>query len=312
VRTSFIEQLFELAAKDPRIMLVVGDLGFGVVTRFMNELPQQFINAGVAEQNMTGIAAGLALSGRIVFTYSIANFPTVRCLEQLRNDVCYHKANVKVIAIGGGLSYGSLGVSHHATEDLAFARALPNLTVLAPNDASEAAAATRAIAKLDGPCYMRLDRSTERMDWSAAPPFQLGRARTVRDGTDLTIIAAGGLLRMAVEAADVMATKGLGTRVISMHTIKPLDEQAIRAAATETNAIFTLEEHSITGGLGSAVAEFLSESQSRGVPFLRLGLPPEFSSKIGDQAYLRAQYGLDVPTIVRRVTAMLPKHEHGR
>src|SRR5215472_10399304 len=144
MRDAFIEALFDLAAHDRRIMLLVGDLGFGVVTRFKTELPDQFVNVGVAEQNMAGLAAGLALSGRIVFTYSIANFPTIRCLEQIRNDICYHDCDVKIVAVGGGLAYGSLGMSHHATEDIAVMRALPNMTVLAPNDPLEAAAATRA------------------------------------------------------------------------------------------------------------------------------------------------------------------------
>ena len=147
MRTAFIETLFELAQTDPRITLVVGDLGFGVVTPFMERLPNQFLNVGVAEQNMTGIAAGMALSGRIVFTYSIANFPVLRCLEQIRNDVCYHRANVTIVAVGGGMCYGSLGPSHHATEDLAIMRALPNMVVVAPGDPVEARLATRALVE---------------------------------------------------------------------------------------------------------------------------------------------------------------------
>src|SRR5882762_7958343 len=156
MRTAFIETLFEMAREDKRITLVVGDLGFGVVTDFMRELPRQFVNAGVAEQNMTGIAAGMALSGKIVFTYSIANFPVLRCLEQVRNDICYHAANVKVVAVGGGLAYGSLGATHHATEDLAILRSLPRMVVVAPGDPVETEAATRAVMAHAGPCYLRL------------------------------------------------------------------------------------------------------------------------------------------------------------
>src|SRR5713226_3860325 len=156
MRNAFILALTDLAAQDPRITLVVGDLGFGVVVDFSKRFPKQFINAGVAEQNMTSLAAGLALSGKIVFTYSIGNFPTLRCLEQIRNDVCYHNANVKIVSVGGGFSYGSLGMSHHATEDLAIMRALPGMVVVAPGDPMEAACATRAVAAYDGPCYLRL------------------------------------------------------------------------------------------------------------------------------------------------------------
>src|SRR5437879_2689318 len=162
MRGAFFETLIQLAARDPNVFLVVGDLGFGVTEEFSRRFPRQFLNAGVAEQNMTGIAAGLALSGKTVFTYSIANFPILRCLEQVRNDVCYHHANVKVVAVGGGFAYGSLGATHHATEDLAIMRALPAMTVVAPGDPEEAMAATEAVAAHDGPCYLRLGRPGER------------------------------------------------------------------------------------------------------------------------------------------------------
>ena len=161
MRTAFINELFDLAKQDPRIVLIVGDLGFGVVTPFMEQLPGQFLNAGVAEQNMTGMAAGMALSGKIALTYSIANFPTLRCLEQVRNDVCYHNANVKVVSVGGGFTYGAMGATHHAVEDLAVMRALPGLVVVAPGDPIEARAATRAVIEYSGPCYVRLGKAGE-------------------------------------------------------------------------------------------------------------------------------------------------------
>jgi transketolase len=307
VRTAFINQLYSHAAIDPRIMLVVGDLGFGVVTRFMKELPRQFVNAGIAEQNMMGVATGLALSGRIVVTYSIANFPILRCLEQLRNDACYHRANVKVVAVGGGLSYGSLGVSHHATEDLAVARAMPNLTVLAPNDPAEAAAATEAMLALDGPVYMRIDRAGESAPVADTSPFAIGRARLARPGNDLAILATGGLLGTALAAADVLAQRGLSARVLSAHTVKPLDADAVLDAA-RTGAVFTLEEHSTSGGLGGAVAELLLEAGVGGLRFQRIGLPPQFTASIGDQAYLRREHGLDVDGVVAVITTTLGLH----
>jgi len=305
MRTAFVETLLELAKNDPRIVLMVGDLGFGVVNQFMQELPAQFVNAGVAEQNMTGMAAGMALSGKIVFTYSIANFPVLRPLEQIRNDVCYHNANVRIVSVGGGMAYGSLGPSHHATEDIAIMRALPNMLVLAPGDPSEARLATRALIDHRGPAYLRLGRAGEPNVHKSEPAFELGKAITVRPGNDITLISTGGMLYDTVKAAHSLAEAGIQARVLSMHTVKPLDTEAVIAAACETQAIFTLEEHSVIGGLGGAVAELLLESATRPHIFKRIGLNGAFSSIVGTQEYLRAQYGLDTLGIVRTVLASL-------
>jgi transketolase len=225
MRTAFVESLFELAEQDSRIVLLVGDLGFGVVTPFMERLPRQFVNAGVAEQNMTGMAAGMALSGKIVFTYSIANFPVLRCLEQVRNDVCYHCANVRITAVGGGMAYGSLGPSHHATEDIAVMRTLPNMLVVAPGDPVETRLAVRALVGYNGPAYLRLGRDKEPIVHKQVPAFILGKAITVRDGRDITLISTGSMLHNAVTAAAILAEQGLQVRVLSMHTIKPLDKE---------------------------------------------------------------------------------------
>jgi len=305
VRTAFIDSLFELAQQDRRIVLITGDLGFGVVTRFMNELPEQFVNAGVAEQNMTGLAAGMALSGKIVFTYSIANFPVIRPFEQIRNDVCYHNANVKVVAVGGGMAYGSLGASHHATEDMAVMRALPNMLVVAPNDPVEAGLATRAVAAHPGPCYLRLGRAGEAAVHGPDIEFELGKAIKVLEGEDLTLIVTGGLLQNALSAAEILSAQGVTARVLSMHTLKPLDTEAVLKAAAETQAIFTIEEHSVIGGLGGAVAETLMESETRPALFRRIGLNGQFSSVVGDQDYLRAHHGLDSAGMVATITSAL-------
>src|SRR5207249_10726475 len=194
MRGAFFRALLELAEQDERVHLVVGDLGFGVVEEFARRFPARFLNAGVAEQNMTGIAAGMALSGKIVFTYSIANFPILRCLEQVRNDVCYHNANVKIVAVGGGLAYGSLGATHHATEDLAILRSLPRMVVVAPGDPVETEAATRAVRTQAGPCYLRLGRAGEAKVHRGEIDFQLGKAIQVRDGRDLTLVTTRGML----------------------------------------------------------------------------------------------------------------------
>lgn len=298
MRTAFINALEELAAEDPRITLLTGDLGFSVFEPFIARFPRQFLNCGVAEQNMTGVAAGMALSGKVVFTYSIGNFSTLRCLEQIRNDACYHGANVKVVSVGAGLAYGPLGSSHHALEDLAILRALPEMTVVAPGDPIEAAAATRALVSHDGPCYLRLGKSGEPRVHAEVPDFALGRAIRVSDGNDLTLIATGTTLKACYDAAAKLSAEGTSVRLLSMHTIKPLDVEAVRRAAKETSAIVTVEEHSVTGGLGGAVAEVLAQSDGRRVPFLIMGVRSGFCRVVGSQEYLKAQCGLTVDDIV--------------
>jgi transketolase len=306
MRTAFIRTLVQLAERERRITLITGDLGFGVVEEFARRFPQQFLNAGVAEQNMTGVAAGMALSGRIVFTYSIANFPTIRCLEQIRNDVCYHNANVKVVAVGGGFSYGSLGMSHHATEDLALLRALPNMTVIAPGDPAETDAAVKAVVGRRGPCYLRLGRAGEPAVHTTPFRYEVGRALLLLDGPDLTLMSTGGMLQTTVAVAARLAKEGVRARVLSMHTLKPLDTDAVTAAAQETRGIMTIEEHSIQGGLGGAVAEVLAEAGSP-VPFKRIGVTSPFSSQTGSQQYLRELHGLSEDRIYDAVRLFLDR-----
>ena len=305
MRTAFIKELFELAKQDERIVLIVGDLGFGVVTPFMEQLPRQFLNAGVAEQNMTGMAAGMALSGKIALTYSIANFPTLRCLEQVRNDVCYHNANVKIVSVGGGFTYGAMGATHHAIEDLAVMRALPGLTVVAPGDPVEARAATRAVIAYQGPCYVRLGKAGEPVVHQSPIAFELGKAIHMREGKDATLISIGGILQNVVGAAERLAKEGIETRVLSMHTLKPLDTEAVLAAARETGPIFTIEEHSILGGLGSAVAEVLAEAEVPKVLFKRIGVPSVFPSHIGTQEFMQQCHGLTDEAIANTVAGAL-------
>ena len=304
MRTAFIQTLTEVAAGDPRVMLVVGDLGFGVVTDFAQRFPRQFLNAGVAEQNMTGVAAGLALAGKIVFTYSIANFPTLRSLEQIRNDVCYCGANVVVVAVGGGYSYGALGMTHHATEDLAVMRALPQITVLAPGDPVETVAATKAAAAGMGPVYLRLGRDKEPVVHQGPIDWSVGKALVVRDGNDVTLISTGAMLPTTVAVADMLLDREVHARVLSMHTVKPLDIDAVCAAARETGRIATIEEHSILGGLGGSVAEVLCEAGISNVRFQRIGLPSQFIKAVGDQDYLRKVQRLDPCSIVERLQVL--------
>jgi len=306
MRNAFVEKLTELARKDPRIFLITGDLGFGVLTDFAAEFPRQYLNAGVAEQTMTAVAAGMALEGRVVFTYSIANFPTLRCLEQIRNDICYHGANVNVVSIGGGFSYGPLGMSHFATEDLSIMRALPNMTVVVPSEKWQVADAVEALVAHPGPCYLRLDKSDAGRARQPGETFALGKARLVRAGSDLTLVAAGGVLKEALDAAEALAAEGIACRVLDMPTLKPLDAGALAAAAAETGGIVTVEENTVLGGLGGAVAEVCLEQGVRPRQFQRVGLNDEYPEIVGDQLYLRKAYHLDsgaVAAVARRLVA---------
>ena len=306
MRTAFIETLFALAKIDDRIMLITGDLGFRVVTPFMENLPQQFVNAGVAEQNMTGMAAGMAFSGKIVFTYSIANFPTLRCLEHIRNDVCYPNANVKIVAIGGGFAYGAMSITHHAVEDLGVMRMLPNMVIVAPGDPLETRKATRAVYEHDGPCYLRLGKAGEPTVHKTDIEFRLGKAIKLKEGFDITVISTGAMLQTAIQVSEKMKTMGLSMRVLSMHTLKPLDEQAVIDAACETHAIVTLEEHS-SSAAWEAQSRSIGGNKRYKVPFKRIGLPSSFSTYVGSQEYLRLQHGLTDESIIKSILLLLKK-----
>ncbi|MBA3341128.1 MAG: transketolase [Gemmatimonadaceae bacterium] len=305
MRDNFVRQLSEIARTDRRLFLMTADLGFRVLDDFATEFPRKFLNVGIAEQNMIGIATGLALEGRIVFTYSIGNFSTLRCLEQIRNDACYHGANVKVVAVGGGFSYGVLGISHHATEDLAIMRSLPDMTVVAPGDQWESREATKALFATPGACYLRLDKSAAPATARSGEVFTLGKARTVRQGSDITLAATGGILGAALEAADSLVEQGIACRVLSIHTIKPFDTESILSACRETGGIVTVEEHTIHGGLGSLVAETCLDEGVKPALFRRIGLRAGFSSVVGSQEHLRREYGMDAVAIAKAVAELL-------
>ena len=307
MRDKFVATLRELAIRDPRVVLLTGDLGFGVLTDYQKEFPRQYINVGVAEQNLAGLATGLALSGHTVFTYSIANFPTLRCLEQVRNDICYHRAPVKIVAIGGGFSYGALGISHHATEDLAIMRSLPEMTVFCPGDLREAVEVTIAAYERDGPCYLRLDKSYAATDDAAEQEFTVGRMRRMRPGDEVVILGTGGVLNEALVAARELERDGIRCGVFSVHTIKPLDVTGIVEAGRQASLVVTLEEHTLFGGLGSAVLEAFCESGTWPRAMLRVGLRAGFSSLVGDQNYLRRQYGLDAASLTGQIRQALDR-----
>lgn len=301
MRDTFVKTLLEIAKKDKNVYIVTGDLGFGVLKPFWEELPDQIINAGIAEQNMTSIAAGLALQGKIVYTYSIGNFPTLRCIEQIRNDCAYHDANVKVVCVGGGFVYGSLGMSHHATEDIAMMRALPNVTVVAPGDLVEAACATKAIYETLGTCYLRLGRGGEKQIHDSIDNFEIGKAIKIQDGEKIAIFSTGAIFDEVDEACKVLSKEGIVPAVYTFPTVKPIDKEVILECASQYNTIITVEEHNLSGGFGSAVAEVLAEQDSKKAKLVRIALDDRYSCIVGSQKYLRQQYSIDSKAIIEKV-----------
>lgn len=301
MRDTFVRTLTELAKEDKNIELVTGDLGFGVLRPFYEACPDQFTNAGIAEQNMTSMAAGMALEGKNVFTYSIGNFPTLRCLEQIRNDCAYHKANVTVVCIGGGFVYGPLGMSHQATEDLAILRALPDVVVMAPADLVEAEECTKALAKHNGTAYLRLGRGGEKRIHKKIDDFQIGKAIKVHDGKKIAVFSTGAIFEEVTATYDELKSQGYNPAVYTFPTVKPIDQETIKEISREFDLITTVEEHNIVGGFGSAVAEVMAEMKDKKARLLRIGLNDEYSVRVGNQKYLREQYGMDSRAIVERI-----------
>lgn len=302
MRNTFINELHSLAKGNKDIFLVVGDLGYSVVDTFAKELPGQFLNAGVAEQNMTGLAAGLALaSSRTVFTYSIANFPTFRCLEQIRNDVCYHNANVKVISVGGGLAYGTQGYTHYGIEDVAIMRALPNIVVASPCDPLEAKALVELSVSTPGPWYIRLGKNKEPHLHAGVPSMRIGEPLEIRSGSDALILSTGALVAEAVKASEACSACGQSVAVWSVPFLKPLNETSFMALFKRYKQVVVVEEHSAIGGLGSALSAVVAKNLGQlpsGFQFRTLALPEKLN-QLGDQEFLRAQLGIDSAGILK-------------
>lgn len=297
MRNAAVKKLTELAELDTNIILIAGDLGYGVLDDFRTRLTRQFFNAGICEQNMTSVAAGLALEGKTVFTYSIGNFSTMRCLEQIRNDVAYHNANVKIVSVGGGLAYGSLGMTHHATEDISIMRSLPNLKIFAPGDKQEAVAAVEEIYRIPGPCYLRLGKGGE-TDVHKQIPQQLSKAIKIYDGDQVCILSTGGILGNALGAANILRGEGFEIALYSLPVVKPLDVETIRQCAHTYKLLISIEEHNIVGGFGGAVAEVMAEMTHNKAVLRRIGFPDVYPSIVGSQDYLRDVYGLSINKIV--------------
>lgn len=294
MRTAFIEQLTIEARSNEKIFLVVGDLGYSVVEAFANEFPDRYLNAGVSEQNMTGIAAGLALEGYQVFTYSIGNFPTLRSLEQIRNEVCYHNLNVKIIAVGGGFAYGSMGPSHHATEELGILRTLPNLQIAAPGDPHEARAITSLFCATSGPAYMRLGKAGEPNVHAGKIDLHIGDMICVKAGTKVAVITTGAMLYGAYQH---ILTHHQDWALYSCPFLGMVNTDTLMHLANNFESVITIEEHQRNAGFGSFVLEQFSDLVEQGMltampSVKRIAIPNTFVSVAGTQEYLRQKMGL--------------------
>lgn len=305
MRNHLIQELGALARADPRVVVLTADLGYSVLDAFAKENPGRCVNVGICEQNMTAVAAGLAREGKVVYTYSIGNFPVMRCLEQIRNCVCYHNANVKVIAVGGGFVYGQLGMSHHATEDLSITRALPNLRVYCPADPDEAIRVVRHVHLIGGPCYVRLARGGEQALHPELSDYDVTKLLELRKGREVALVSTGPVLSEAMTAAKALACEGIEVGVYNCISLKPIDAEGIRCLARDYSILVTVEEHNVIGGLGSALAETLvGACGGQTIPRLvKLGLQDVYTGIVGSQAYLRKHYGISAADIVRTVKA---------
>lgn len=299
-REAYGKALAELAGLNNNIVVLDADLSKSTKTAdFKAVCEERFFNMGIAEGNMMGVAAGLATCGKIPFVSTFAMFAAGRAFEQIRNSICYPKLNVKVCATHAGLTVGEDGASHQAIEDLSLMRSIPNMTVICPSDAVETVAAIKAIADYDGPCYVRLGRATVNIiNDENTYEFKIGKGVTLADGNDVTIVATGIMVDVALEAKEELRKEGINARVINIHTLKPIDKEVLVKAAKETGAIVTVEEHNVIGGLGSAVAEVLTEEVP--VPILKVGVQDVFGeSGLPDQ--LLEAYGLTTDNVVEKV-----------
>jgi transketolase len=303
MRDAFVKTLLEKAKKDKNIILITGDLGFGVLDEFQKELPNQFINSGVNEQAMMGMAAGIASTGKRVFVYSIGNFPTLRCLEQIRNDICLMNNSVVVVSVGAGYAYGPQGYTHHALEDIAVLRALPNMEVVIPADPIETRKVTELLAKSATPSYLRLGKSNEKSINIGEPKITYGKVNEIISGENGTILFVGSIGTIVMAAAKELLKQGSSVSVASVPFLTSFDKEYLKSAA-EKGPIVTVEEHSSRGGFGSAVLEFLNaEDISAAVGIIAIN--QKNLSQIGSQSFLRMENGLHENKIIEKFRVLM-------
>ena len=305
MRQVFVRTLMNLAKKDPRIVLATGDLGFKIFDDYRAQCHGQFFNLGSAEASLIGMSAGMALEGKIPFAYSIVPFLTMRPFEQIRNDVCFHKANVKLVGVGGGFSYGPNGPSHHGLSDVALMRLLPEMTVLTPGDPHEALWAVETAYQHKGPVYIRLGRTGEELVHKEPISLSYGKSIVVKEGEDIAILVSGLLLRNAVIAADILQKQGLIARVISFPSVKPLDEEMLKDTFDNFRCIFAIEEHSVCGGFGSTIAEFGLAKKWVVQKLHIIAAPDATIHTVGSHEYLRSLVGLAAEQIAQKILTII-------
>ena len=303
MRSAYLETLHELAGKDKNVYAVISDNGAIVYDRYRQDFPEQFINAGISEANMVAMAAGMAERGKIPFSYTIGAFLAYRAFEFILNDVCMMKKNVKLVGIGEGCSYSLLGASHHTIFDLAVLRPLPNLTILSPASPIEVKKCVKAAYEMEGPAYIRLGTNREPEIYDGDYDFVVGKGIELRNGTDMTLISTGSIVSDVLKAADELKKQGLSVLVINIHTIKPFDEDIITRACKDTGKVCVVEEHSIVGGLGSAVAEVIAK-HNLDVKFTQVGLY-DFVHGYGKHDELKKENGLGIDVIVNTCKTMV-------
>lgn len=301
MRTAYLDTLYDLADKDKRVYALISDNGAIVYDKYRKDLAEQYLNLGISEANMLGMAAGMASCGKIPFAYTIGAFLAYRTFEFIRNDICLQKQNVKIVGTGAGEVYSALGATHHSTEDLGGLRALPNLTIICPASPLEVKKATIAAYEYEGPFYLRLGTNKEPEIYNDDHLFEIGKGVTVKEGRDVTLIGTGSIVKDILDAAETLQEEGISARVINMHTLKPIDREIILQAIEETGKIVTIEDHNVIGGLGSAVAEVIAES-GHGVEFKRIGMQ-DFSKGYGTYAQVKEMNGIGIERIENEVKA---------
>lgn len=301
MRNAFAKAVEALADVHPELVMLAGDIGNRLFDRLREKHPDRFYNCGVAEANMTGVASGLAACGLRPITYTITPFNTVRCLEQIRLDICYPNLPVIVVGTGAGLSYAGLGATHHSMEDIAILRTLPNMHVVCPADPVEVRLALTDAVRLARPTYIRIGKKGEPTVHTSDPDFTIGRGITIRDGSDVAILGVGNTVALAMSAAHHLDEAGVSSRVVSLHTVKPLDDELLRALFAKFKVVVVIEEHGRAGGAGSAVLEWGNAARVDLSKLLCIGGPDRFLSGCGDQAEARTSLGLTVADIGRQI-----------
>lgn len=300
MRNAFADEVTRLANQDPRVVLLSGDIGNKLFDSVKQVDVARFYNCGIAEGNMMGVAAGMALSGLRPIVYTITPFTTTRCFEQIRVDVCYHKAPVIIVGTGSGLSYAELGPTHHSLEDLAILRALPGMRVVAPCDANELRSALREALNDNAPTYIRIGKKGEIKIYPEPPQLKIGKSLLVAAGRDVTLICSGTLMGEVIQAAEILKANGISAEVVSMHSVKPLDFDYLLDAQSRFKMIVSIEEHGLIGGLGGAISEWRSHG-NHAVKHVMFGTPDEFMHEVGTQEYARHKYGLTSEQIAKRI-----------